>query len=131
MATWIFYYSKNDRIGRKVILMITLETLCINLPQITPQEVQFWIEKQWIRPEEQAGSYVFHEIDEARIRLIIELRDDFGVTDDAIPVVLQLLDQLYTTRRQMRYLCEVITTDNYPNLREKIRHMINNDTVSN
>ena len=38
----------------------------------------------------------------ARVRLILELRDEFDVNEAALPVVLGLLDQLYDLRRRLR-----------------------------
>jgi chaperone modulatory protein CbpM len=40
----------------------------------------------------------------ARARLILEMRDEMQISEDALPVVLLLLDQLYDLRRQMRDL---------------------------
>jgi chaperone modulatory protein CbpM len=40
----------------------------------------------------------------ARARLILEMRDEMEINEDALPVVLLLLDQLYDLRRQMRDL---------------------------
>lgn len=39
------------------------------------------------------------EQDLARLRLIAALREDFGVNEEAVPVILHLLDQLYALRR--------------------------------
>ena len=39
-----------------------------------------------------------------RARLILEMRDEMEINEDALPVVLLLLDQLYDLRRQMRDL---------------------------
>ena len=55
-------------------------------------------------PKARPGSTSFREIDVARVRLIHELRHDLGVDDEALPVVLSLVDQLYATRRQMHRL---------------------------
>ncbi len=44
------------------------------------------------------------DFDVERIRLILELRDDMQVNEEALPVVLSLLDQLYAMRRRMRRL---------------------------
>jgi chaperone modulatory protein CbpM len=41
----------------------------------------------------------------ARIRLIAELRREFAVDEQAMPVVLHLLDQVYALRRRLRALC--------------------------
>ncbi|CAI3941227.1 unnamed protein product [Commensalibacter communis] len=109
--------------------MMTFEMFCLNLPEVTSTEIQFWIANEWLRPQEKDGSYYFQEIDQARAYLIIELRDDLGITEDAMPVILNLLDQLYTTRRQMKYLCEVIATDHYSEPRQKLRHMMKDEVI--
>jgi chaperone modulatory protein CbpM len=44
----------------------------------------------------------------ARIRLIHELRHDLAVGDEAVPVVLQLIDQLYSTRHRLLRLGAVL-----------------------
>ena len=44
----------------------------------------------------------------ARVRLIQELRDDMQVNEEALPVVLSLLDQLYDLRRRLRELGDAI-----------------------
>ena len=36
------------------------------------------------------------------MRLILELREDMAVNEEALPVVLSLLDQLYELRRRLR-----------------------------
>ncbi|MFO1153128.1 MAG: chaperone modulator CbpM [Rhodospirillales bacterium] len=62
-------------------------------------ELEAWIEQRWVKPAKTGEGYAFDEADEARIALIRELRDAFMVNDDALAVVLSLLDQLYATRR--------------------------------
>ncbi len=54
------------------------------------------IRQQWIIP---AGEGELDEDDLARLQLIRELREDFGVNEDAIPIILHLLEQLYAMRR--------------------------------
>jgi len=46
----------------------------------------------------------FSEIDVARARLIRELQVDFGVNDEGVGVILNLVDQLYGMRRTLREL---------------------------
>ena len=69
---------------------------------------ELWVSQGWVRPSHRQGSPVFEEIDIARVRLIVELRDDMGLEEPAIPVVLSLLDQLHAARSEMRRLCEVL-----------------------
>ena len=83
-------------------------------------ELQTWIEHRWVRPRSGAGGFEFDEADEARIALIRELRQEFLVDDDALEVVLPLLDQLYATRRVLRKI-EAALQALPPALREEVR----------
>ena len=75
---------------------------------IGASELNAWIEQHWVLPVQNQDSFFFDEADVARLRLITELRNDMGVNDDAIPVVLRLLDQVYTLRRALADLNEAI-----------------------
>ncbi|MCF3946352.1 chaperone modulator CbpM [Acidiphilium sp. AL] len=88
--------------------MITIEVLITRLPGLHRQDIERWIGNQWVRPDRDAGHYVFRDIDVARVRLIRELRDDLQVNEDALPVVLSLLDQLYDLRRRIAELGDAI-----------------------
>ena len=74
----------------------------IRVHRIERTQLQTWIEQRWVRPTTTAVGYVFDEVDEARITLIQEMRAEFLVNDDALEVVLSLLDQLYATRQALR-----------------------------
>jgi chaperone modulatory protein CbpM len=87
---------------------------------LNPDDLRRWIDNAWVRPDGQPGQYRFHDIDVARLRLIVELRDDLGVDETALPVVLSLLDQLYETRRNMIRLRAVIETVVPEDLRGRI-----------
>lgn len=84
--------------------MITIERIFLEIRNLDPADLDRWIAEQYIRPEGEPGAWRFQEIDVARIRLIIELRDTLEITEPALPTVLSLLDQLYELRRQMRQL---------------------------
>ena len=90
--------------------MITIEILSRIVPGVETTQLQRWIDNEWVRPDGEPGRYHFHDIDVARVRLIVQLHQDMGVDETALPVVLSLMDQLYETRRQMRRLCTVIET---------------------
>ncbi|PKU23012.1 chaperone modulator CbpM [Telmatospirillum siberiense] len=84
--------------------MITIDLLVAQLSGLRRQDLDRWISNAWVRPDGNAGTYVFREIDVARVRLIQELRDEMRINEEALPVVLSLLDQLYDQRRRMREL---------------------------
>jgi chaperone modulatory protein CbpM len=75
---------------------------------IGASELSAWIEQHWVLPVEVNGDLMFDDSDVARVKLIAELRNDLGVNEDAIPVVLRLLDQVYGLRRALAELNEAI-----------------------
>ncbi len=68
------------------------------LAGIGDTEVILWIERGWVRPDPDGSEWVFHDIDVARVRLIRDLRFSMNVSDDTLPLVLSLLDQIYDLR---------------------------------
>jgi len=59
-------------------------------------ELTHWVELGWVMPDTEDTVLVFREIDVARVRLIHDLRHDMDIGEDAIPLVLSLLDQSTT-----------------------------------
>jgi chaperone modulatory protein CbpM len=84
--------------------MITFETILLEFRELQAEDLRRWIANNWVRPAGTAERYEFHEIDLARIRLILELRDTLEVNEPALPTVLSLVDQLYEMRRHMHRL---------------------------
>jgi chaperone modulatory protein CbpM len=88
--------------------MITFETVVRVVGGVRATELRAWIAEGWVRPETERGMLIFREIDVARVRLIHDLRRDLAIGDDAVPVVLNLLDQLYAMRRRVRAVNQAI-----------------------
>ena len=86
-------------------------------------ELQAWIDDRWVRPRPTAEGYIFDEVDQARIALIRELREEFACNEDTLGVVLSLLDQLYATRRVLKNIEETMA-GLPPPLREEIRSLL-------
>jgi chaperone modulatory protein CbpM len=74
--------------------------------RLDAQALDFWIDEGWLRPDANQSSREFSDMDLARARLIWDLRNELGVNDEAVPVVLDLLDQIYSLRRLVRELME-------------------------
>jgi chaperone modulatory protein CbpM len=81
-------------------MLATIEQVVAEI-EVTRGEVTAWIEQRWVRPLEEDGRYLFDEADRARIKLIAELRGDLEVGEEAMPLVLRLLDQVYALRRAL------------------------------
>lgn len=86
-----------------------LEAIIARFPGLEVVELAAWIERGWVRPEP-AGpeDWTFQEIDIARIQLIIDLRRDMGVPEDAAPLVLSLIDQVYDLRATLKALTRAL-----------------------
>src|SRR5262245_25794581 len=72
-------------------------------------DLHAWIEAGWLRPRDNSADRNFSEVefsdvDLARARLIFDLRADVGLNDEAIPVVLDLIDQIHGLRQLVREL---------------------------
>lgn len=65
-------------------------------------ELVRWVEQGWVIPDAEGTAYVFREIDVARVRLIHDLRRDMDLGEDAVSLVLSLLDQIYELRSQLK-----------------------------
>jgi chaperone modulatory protein CbpM len=61
-----------------------------------------WVEAEWLVPVTSKETFQFSDADLARAQLIQDLRDDFGVNDEGIAIILHLLDQLYGLRCLVR-----------------------------
>ena len=88
--------------------MIGRDELVGRFAELDSAELQRWIENRWIVPELADSRFHFHEVDVARVELILEIRREFAVDDEAVSLVLGLLDQVYSLRRQMRRLSDAI-----------------------
>jgi len=84
--------------------MIGIDVLITRVQALDRDDLNRWIENDWVRPDGDAGQYAFREIDVARVRLIQELSHELQINEAALPIVLSLLDQIYDMRRRMREL---------------------------
>ena len=88
--------------------MIALEELLDRIAGLDRRELVRWVENRWVLPERRNQTWIFHEIDIARVELILEIRQEFAIGDEALSLVLGLLDQVYELRRQLGRLCDAL-----------------------
>lgn len=98
--------------------------------EITSRRLRLWIRRGWIAPAHRDDAAdrepVFDDLDVARIRLVCQLKDDLNLNDEAIPVVLSLIDQLHGVRRELRRLASAVDTQP-ERVREEIRRALSGD----
>ena len=87
--------------------MISLDEM-VRRHRVERMELTAWVERRWVRPRTEAEGLLFDEADEARVVLICELRHDLMVNDESMPLVLDLLDQLYAARRALHGIQDTV-----------------------
>jgi chaperone modulatory protein CbpM len=88
--------------------MISLEDLLRRHTALDRRELVAWVENRWVLPERRDKTWIFYDVDVARVELILEIRQQFAIEDDAVSLVLGLLDQVYDLRRQLGRLCDAL-----------------------
>jgi chaperone modulatory protein CbpM len=77
-------------------------------------ELRAWVEAGWVRPRRSGNRWIYRDIDVARVRFIHEIRSELNVGDEAVPVVLSLIDQIHGLRGTLRALAEAVQAEPEP-----------------
>lgn len=104
--------------------MIAFEAVLREVRGLDAAELEQWIEARWVLPERAASGYFFHEVDVARVHLIVELRHELMIEPETMPVVLSLLDQVYALRNRLKTLrdaIEMLPPETQKLLRERLQ----------
>lgn len=88
--------------------MMDIVAVAALFPDLTQVELTTWVERGWIVPDAGEGGLAFREIDVARVRLIRDLRRGMDVAEDAMPLVLSLLDQVYELRSRLKLVMRAV-----------------------
>ncbi|MBC7478015.1 MAG: hypothetical protein H7317_07955 [Pseudorhodobacter sp.] len=99
--------------------MFTESQMLDALPHLTQFRLTTLIEARIVLPLRTETGPVFRRIDLARIELLCELTENFSLDDDALAVVMSLLDQLHTARRDLRAIAEALAAED-PAVRARI-----------
>ncbi len=83
-------------------------TVVAQVARLNLKELRLWVRQGWLRPAQSDAGPVFDELDIARIRLLCDLRQEMSLPTDVLPVVLNLVDRLHQTRREVRALLKAL-----------------------
>ena len=72
--------------------------------------VEAWVEAGWLVPRRDEEANDFSDADVARARLIRDLQHDMGVNEEAIPIILDLIDQVHGLRTMLREVATAVCT---------------------
>jgi len=108
--------------------MLSFDQLVRTIDVLTAAELEQWIELRWVVPERRGAAYYFREVDRARVELLCDIRHRLAINEEAVPVVLSLLDQVYGLRRELRRLGAAITAQPEPVRRQILAELARDRT---
>ena len=103
--------------------MTGFDELVARFAGLDAAELARWVENRWVLPEQQGERFLFREVDIARVELILDIRRGYAIDDEATGLVLGLLDQVYSLRRQMLRLCQALEAQP-PEVKEAVRRAL-------
>lgn len=69
---------------------------------LTVERLHAWVREGWIVPASGERVVTYTEIDVARVRLVCDLTDTLEVGEEAVPVILSLIDQVHGLRSELK-----------------------------
>ncbi|MGE0256744.1 MAG: chaperone modulator CbpM [Alphaproteobacteria bacterium] len=103
--------------------MFAEDELLARCAGLTRRDLRRFVAAGWVRPGRREGRIVYRAIDVARIDLILDMRRDLGLTGEGLQVALDLMDQVYGLRWQLRRLAAAVEAQP-PDVRRAIaRHL--------
>jgi chaperone modulatory protein CbpM len=90
-------------------------------------ELTIWVERRWVLPARSGVELFFSDIDRARLRMIVEFRRDLAIDDEAMPVILDLVDRLHAAHMQLHRVVEAIAELPAPERARVLAHLNEKD----
>jgi chaperone modulatory protein CbpM len=102
--------------------MLTERDLLTKVHRLTETRLRVWVAQGWIKPKDEAARR-FSEADLARAALICNLEDELGFSEEDVPVLLNLIDQIHGLRAELKALLEALE-DLPPDVRATVKMRI-------
>ncbi len=88
---------------------------------LTRTQLVSFVRAEVIRPVlTEDGTTWYRRVDLARLELLCELCDVFGLQDDALAMVISLIDRLHAARRELRLVLDVVAEHGSESLRLQV-----------
>lgn len=88
--------------------MKRLDEIISSIAELSHEDLQAWIHEELIKPNEHQGTLLFDDVECARVQLICTLHYDMDVEVNALPIVMDLIDEVHEHRRQLRKLSNAV-----------------------
>lgn len=93
------------------------------IEDLSAQRLRGWLRARIIRPLQSERGNLYRDVDLARLVLLCDLGDSYQLDDEAMGLVMSLLDQVHELRAQMHCLVGAVAQE--PNeVRHRLREVI-------
>lgn len=76
--------------------------------RLTVTRLRTYVAAECVAPEEREGALAFSDADLARLELLADLSEGFDLEEEALGLVMSLIDQIHGLRRELRALGEAV-----------------------
>lgn len=77
------------------------ETVTV-VARLSETQLSAFVEAELVRPLESERGQMFRQMDIARLELLCDLAEGYGLDEDALGVIMSLVDQLHGVRAELR-----------------------------
>lgn len=91
--------------------------------RLTRPRLASFVEARIVMPVRSERGPVYRRLDIVRMELLCELSEGFDLEDDALGVVISLIDQLHGVRAELRAVVDAIAHEP-PEVRERVRQIV-------
>lgn len=88
--------------------MMHMDDLVARISALQRSDLETWISEQLVAPQQESGTFLFTDMECARVRLICTLHYELEIDASTLPVVLSLVDQLYDARQRLLSLTAAV-----------------------
>ncbi|MBD9526006.1 MULTISPECIES: hypothetical protein [Paracoccus] len=89
----------------------TLTETLIELPEMTREQLETYISSGVVQPVQSESGPLFRDLDIARLHLVVDLSEGYHLDDEALALVLSLVDQLHGLRGDMRAILDAVARE--------------------
>lgn len=86
------------------------ETL-VAVPDLTREQLENYIRGGVVLPVQSESGPLFRDLDIARLQLVVDLAEDYHLDDEALALVLSLVDQLHGLRGDMQAILDAVARE--------------------
>ncbi|SDE64379.1 chaperone modulatory protein CbpM [Paracoccus isoporae] len=89
----------------------TADELIAAIEDLTRPRLTHYVEMRMVSPVISDHGETYREVDRARVQLLCSLTEDYGLRDDALHMVMTVLDEMHGMRGEMQALMAALAEE--------------------